>query len=167
MRCSNKSYTNNSSWWLVLPEYPILSNLQFCRPLGWHLPHSWKKKQFSCATYPTRSCSSYPATAYLCITSLLRLHHCLILHQWWHLSLQSLCHQQGLLLWCLLLCVIMWFQRTQRKWHFFCTSHVHTGPGFSHVGGDHLEECVYLHEAWPQVQKWAADKKVCDMDCSS
>jgi len=29
----------------------------------------------------------------------------------------------------------------------FCTSHVHTGPGCSDVGGDHLEECVYLHEA--------------------
>ena len=29
---------------------------------------------------------------------------------------------------------------------------------------DNLEECVYLHEAWPQVRKWAADKKVLDMD---
>jgi len=23
---------------------------------------------------------------------------------------------------------------------------------------------MYLHEAWPQVRKWAADKKVLDMD---
>jgi len=29
---------------------------------------------------------------------------------------------------------------------------------------DNLEECVYLHEAWPQFRKWAADKKVLDMD---
>jgi len=29
---------------------------------------------------------------------------------------------------------------------------------------DNLEECVYLHEVWPQVRKWAADKKVLDMD---
>ena len=29
---------------------------------------------------------------------------------------------------------------------------------------DNLEECVYLHEAWPQVRKWAVDKKVLDMD---
>jgi len=28
----------------------------------------------------------------------------------------------------------------------FGTSHVHSGPGCSDVGGDHLEECVYLHE---------------------
>ena len=28
---------------------------------------------------------------------------------------------------------------------------------------DNLKECVYLHEAWPQVCKWAADKKVLDM----
>ena len=34
------------------------------------------------------------------------------------------------------------------------------------MGGDHLEGCVYLHEVWPQVQKWAAEKKVRDMDCS-
>jgi len=39
----------------------------------------------------------------------------------------------------------------------FCTSHMHTGPGCSDVGGDHLEECVILHEVWPEVQKWAAD----------
>jgi len=25
---------------------------------------------------------------------------------------------------------------------------------------DHLEECVYLYETWPQVRKWTADKKV-------
>jgi hypothetical protein len=31
------------------------------------------------------------------------------------------------------------------------------------LSSDHLEECVYLHEAWPQVRKWAADKKVHDM----
>jgi len=29
---------------------------------------------------------------------------------------------------------------------------------------DHLEKCVYLHEAWPQVRKWAADKRVHDMN---
>jgi len=29
---------------------------------------------------------------------------------------------------------------------------------------ENLEECVYLHEAWPQVRKWATDKKVLDMD---
>ena len=29
---------------------------------------------------------------------------------------------------------------------------------------DNLEECVYLHEAWPQVRKWAADKNVLDME---
>jgi len=28
---------------------------------------------------------------------------------------------------------------------------------------DNLKECVYLHEALPQVCKWAADKKVLDM----
>ena len=28
---------------------------------------------------------------------------------------------------------------------------------------DNLEECVYLHEVWPQVRKWDADK-VLDMD---
>ena len=37
----------------------------------------------------------YPAPAYLCITNLLRLRHHLIFHQWWHLSLQILCRQQG------------------------------------------------------------------------
>jgi len=108
-------------------------------------PHL-KEKQYSCVTHPTRSWSAYPAPAYLCITNLLRLRHRLIFHLWLHLSPQSLCQQQGLLLWCLLLCIIMWFQHIQRKWHF-CTSHVHTGPGCSDVGGDHLEEYVYLHEA--------------------
>jgi len=29
---------------------------------------------------------------------------------------------------------------------------------------DHLEECVYLHEAFTQVRKWAEDKKVHDKD---
>jgi len=29
---------------------------------------------------------------------------------------------------------------------------------------DNLVECVYLHEDWPQVRKWAADRKVLDMD---
>jgi len=29
---------------------------------------------------------------------------------------------------------------------------------------DHLEECVYLHEAWTQVLKWDADKQVHDMN---
>jgi len=29
---------------------------------------------------------------------------------------------------------------------------------------DHLEEYVYLHKAWTQVRKWAADKKVHDMN---
>ena len=29
---------------------------------------------------------------------------------------------------------------------------------------DHLEECVYSHEAWTQVQKWAADNKVHGMN---
>ena len=29
---------------------------------------------------------------------------------------------------------------------------------------EHLEECVYLHEAWSQVWKWAADKKFHDMN---
>jgi len=29
---------------------------------------------------------------------------------------------------------------------------------------DNLEECVYLHEVWPQVRKWATDKKVLDID---
>jgi len=28
----------------------------------------------------------------------------------------------------------------------FCTSHVQTSPGCSDVGGNHLEECVYLHD---------------------
>ena len=49
----------------------------------------------------------------------------------------------------------------------FCTSHVYTSPGCSDVGGDHLEEYVYLHEPWPQVRKWAADKKVHDMNWRS
>jgi len=31
---------------------------------------------------------------------------------------QSLCQHQGFLLWCLLMCVIMWFERIQRKWYF-------------------------------------------------
>jgi len=30
---------------------------------------------------------------------------------------------------------------------FFCTSHVQPGPGCLDVGGDHLEECVYIQEA--------------------
>ena len=80
-------------------------------------PHP-KKKHFSCATHPTRSWSAYPAPAYLFITRLLHLRHRLIFHQWLHLFPQSLCQQQGFLLWCLLLCVIMWFQRVQRKWYF-------------------------------------------------
>jgi len=29
---------------------------------------------------------------------------------------------------------------------------------------DHLEECVYLHEVCSQVRKWAADKKIHDMN---
>ena len=29
---------------------------------------------------------------------------------------------------------------------------------------DNLEECVDLHEVWPQVRKWATDNKVLDMD---
>jgi len=28
-------------------------------------------------------------------------------------------------------------------------------------------ECVYLHEAYPQVRKWAADKKVLEMPVDS
>ena len=79
-----------------------------------------KKKQFNCATHPTRSWSAYPTPAYLChvITSLLRLRHRLIFQQWWHLPPQSLCLQQSHLLRCLPWCVLMWFQRIQRKWYF-------------------------------------------------
>jgi len=141
-RCCNKSCTDNSSRWLVLPEYPILSKLQFCRPLGWRLPHSWRRNNFLVrpiqhdhgARTPHRLISFFLGfrrpnritvshlgpknLSYLCITNLLCLRHRLIFHHWWHLSPQSLCHQQGLLLWCLLLCVIMWFQRIQRKWYF-------------------------------------------------
>jgi len=29
---------------------------------------------------------------------------------------------------------------------------------------DNLQECVYLHEACPQVCRWSADKKVLNMD---
>ena len=78
----------------------------------------FKKKKISCATHPTRSWSVYPALAYLCLTNLLRLRHRLNFRQWWHLSPQRLCQHEGFLLWCLLLCVIMWFQRIQRKWYF-------------------------------------------------
>jgi len=34
----------------------------------------------------------------------------------------------------------------------------------SSVSCNHLEECVYLHEVWPQIRKWPADKKVHDMN---
>ena len=148
-RCYNKSCTNNSSRWLVLQEYPILSNLQFCRPLG-GVCRIVEEEMIFLSDQSNTIMERVPRTglflsfflgfrrpnlitglaecehpishlgpknlSYLCITNLLCLRHRLIFHHWWHLSPQSLCHQQGLLLWCLLLCVIMWFQRIQREW---------------------------------------------------
>ena len=43
-------------------------------------PTYFKRKQFSRATYPTRSWSAYPAPVHPCIASLL---HRLISYQWW------------------------------------------------------------------------------------
>jgi len=44
---------------------------------------------------------------------------------------------------------------------FYCLSWL-VGGAVCHA--INLEECVYLHEAWPQVRKLAADKKVHDMN---
>ena len=129
-------------------------------------PAYLRKKQYSLATHPSRSWSAYPALAYLCITSLLRLRHrwsstcaCTSLHRACFSGRAFSCGA-----YC---CAPSCSSSAYSANGAFCTSHVHTGPGCSDVGGDHLEEYVYLHEAWPQVQKWAADKKVCDKDCSS
>ena len=47
----------------------------------------FKSKQFSRATYPTRSWSAYPVPVHPCIASLL---HPLISYQWWQVHSQSL-----------------------------------------------------------------------------
>jgi len=48
----------------------------------------------------------------------------------------------------------------------FCTSGNTMTKKRWRLSGDHLEECVYLHEpeACSQVRKWAADKKVHDIN---
>ena len=79
-------------------------------------PAWFKRKQFARATYPTRSCSAYPAPVHLCIVSLL---HRLISYQWCQVHPQSLCQQQGCLSWFLPCCVLMWLQCMKRTWHFF------------------------------------------------
>ena len=46
----------------------------------------------------------------------------------------------------------------------FCTSGITMTKKRCSLSCDNLEECVYLHEPFTQVRKWAADKKVLDMD---
>jgi len=150
------------------PEYPILSKLrvQFCRPLGWRLPHNLRRNNFRVrpiqqdhgACTPHRLIYVSPiyfacATAWSSTsdgTCLIRA--CVISRA----SCYGAC-----------CCASSCGSNAYSANGTFCTSHVHTAPGCSDVGSDHLEECVYLHEAWPQVQKWAADKQVCDMEWSS
>jgi len=48
--------------------------------------------------------------------------------------------------------------------HLFSTSGNTMTKKRCSLSCDHLEECVHLHEAWPQVCKLVADKKVLDMD---
>jgi len=165
-RCHNKSCTDNSSRCIVLQEYPILSNLQFCRPLGWRLPHSWRRNIILVrpiqhdhgARTPHRLIYVSPiyyacATAWSSTSGGTCLHRACVVSR--ASSYGACC------------CASSCGSNSYSADGTFCTSHVHTSPGCSDVVGDHLEECVYLHEAWLQVQKWAADKKFCDMDCSS
>ena len=109
---------------------------KFTKPLHFHFncflsPACFKTKQFSRATYPTRSWSAYPAPVHPCIASLL---HRLISYQWWKVHPQNLCRQQGCLTWFLPCCVLMWL----RTWHFFdkpCA----TLPRCSAMGG--IDDC--------------------------
>jgi len=97
------------------PKYPISSNLQFCRPLGWRLPHSLRRNNF--LVRPIQHDHGARTPHRLIYVSPI---YCPCDTAWSSTSGgTSLCHQQGLLLWCLLLCVIMWFQRIQRKWYFW------------------------------------------------
>ena len=80
-------------------------------------PTSFKRKEFSRATYPTRSWSAYPAPVHPCIASLL---HPLISFKghWWQVHPQNLYQKQGCLPWFLPCCVLMCLQCMQRTWHF-------------------------------------------------
>ena len=140
--------------------------LQFCRPLGWRLPHSWRRNNFLVRPIQHDHGARTPH----------RLNHvspiyCACATAWSSTSggtcLRRACVISRASSYCACCCTSSCGSNTYSANGAFCTSHVHTGPGCSDVGGDHLEECVYLHKAWPQVQKWAADKKVCDTDCSS
>jgi len=158
-RCWHKSSTDNSSRWLVLPEYQFLSNLQFCRPLGWLLPHSGRRNSFLVRPIQHDHGARTPHWFSACATACSSTSGGTCLRRACVISRAS---SYGAC------CCVSWCGSNAYSANgAFCTIHVHTGSGCSDLIGDHLEECVYLHEAWPQVQKWAADKKVCDMDCSS
>ena len=160
-RCYNKSCTDNSSRWLVLQEYPILSNLQFCLPLGWRLPHSWRRIFFLCnpsntimGRVPHTSLFMYhQSTAPAPPPDLPPVVAPVVADPVSSAGPSRACSYDACC------CASSCGSNAYSADGTFCTSHVHTGPGCSDVVGDHLEECMYLHEAWPQVQKWAADKK--------
>ena len=165
-RCYNKSCTNNSSRWLVLQEYPILSNLQFCRPLGWRLRHSWRRNNFL-----VRPIQHDPGARTPHRLIYVSPFYCACATAWSSTSggtcLRRACVISRASSYGACCCTSSCGSNTYSANGTFCTNHVQTGPSCSDVGGDHLEECVYSHEDGPQVQNWAADRKVRDMDGSS
>jgi len=147
------------------PECPILSKLQICQPLCWRLPHSLRRNNFLVRPIQhdhgarTPQLHIYVSPIYCaCTTARSSASGGTCLRRACVISRAS---SYGA--YC---CASSCSSNAYSANCTFCTS-VHTCPGCSDVGGDNLKECVYLQEAWPQVQNWAADKKVCDMDCSS
>ena len=138
---------------LLYTRNPTLSNLQFCRPLGWRLPHSLRKKKFLVrpiqddhgvmmervprtgllmyhqSTAPAPPPDLPPVVAPVsCVST----RACVISRA----SSYGVC-----------CCASSCGSNAYSANGAFCTSHVPRSPGCSDVGGDHLEECVYLHEA--------------------
>jgi hypothetical protein len=127
-RYYNKSCTDNSSRWLVLQEYPILSNLQFCRPLGWRLPHSWRRNNFLVrpiqhdpgARTPQRLIYVSPVYC-ACATA-------------WSSTSGGTCLRRACVIsrassYGACCCTSSCGSNTYSANGTFCTSHVHTGPG--------------------------------------
>jgi len=91
--------------------------------IGWRVPHSLRRNNF--LVWPIQHDHGARTPHWLIYVSPVYCACATACSSWWHLSPQSLCQQQGLLLWCLLLCMIMWFLRIQRKWYFWhkpCTN---------------------------------------------
>jgi len=92
-----------------LVKSPILSTTRLASPA------LFKKKQFSCATRPTRSWSAYPAPTYVCITNLRYLRHRLIFHQLEPVSAEPVSSVGS--------APVVWFQRIQRNHHHVVLTH--------------------------------------------